>query len=116
MIIADEQLPLTVMDRGIVGIIAGAHRGKVQPRSQGIFSLLTPGQQQDILALSAILRIADGLDFLHRDSVKSLTCTITDREIVITLDSDTGAGAEIERAYQKADLFRQIFSRELVIG
>jgi len=116
MIIAHEQLLLTVAERGIVGLVAGAHRGKARPVFRGIFTLLSPGRQQDVLVLSAILRVADGLDFLHTDSVKSLSCTITEHEIVIHPETDTGAGAEIGRAYQKADLLRQIFSRELVIA
>jgi CHAD domain-containing protein len=116
MIISDEDLPLSVTERGIIGLVAGAHRGKVRLESGGLFSLLSPADRHAVMVLAAILRIADGLDILHQDSVQSVACTIYPEEIALEVRALRDASCEKERAAAKADLFRQVFERELVIS
>jgi CHAD domain-containing protein len=49
--------------RAVMACMAAFHRKLAQPQSEPLFSALTPSQQTLTLALSALLRIADGLDY-----------------------------------------------------
>jgi hypothetical protein len=65
--------------------------------------------------LASLIRIADGLDYLHLGSVTSVHCSAGSLEVVVETTTQRDASAEIERALQKGDLFTQVFKRGLVI-
>jgi hypothetical protein len=65
--------------------------------------------------LAAILRVADGLDFLHAGSVSIVKCTVTPESVFCEITGTGDTSAETGRAREKADLFRQVFERPLVI-
>ena len=115
MILSDENLTLDIMDRGIIGLIAKAHRGKIRFESDGFFSLLSSHDRNNVLMLAALLRIADGLDFLHLGSAESVHCIITSQEIILEVSAVRDISAEKTRAFLKSDLFIQVFERQLVI-
>ncbi|HET6581383.1 MAG TPA: CHAD domain-containing protein [Methanoregula sp.] len=115
MIVSDDTLPVGITDRGMIGLISAAHRGNVRLDSHGFFSLLSPEQRKHVLMLSSLIRIADGLDYLHSGSVTSVHCSAGSDKVVIETSVQRDASAEIERALQKGDLFTQIFERTLVI-
>jgi CHAD domain-containing protein len=115
MILSDENLSLDFMDRGIVGLVAKAHRGKIRFESDGFFSLLSSHDRNTVLMLAALLRIADGLDYLHLGSAESVHCTINPLEILLEVSALRDISAEKARAFLKSDLFIQVFERKLVI-
>jgi CHAD domain-containing protein len=115
MIFSSESLPMDIIDRSAVGLIALAHRGPVQTESHPLFSLVPPGERTKVIQLAAILRVADGLDFLHMGSVQEVHC-VTDREaIYCDVISPVNVPRERERARLKSGLFINAFKRELVI-
>ena len=114
-IFADEHLPLDISDRVAVGLIALAHRGKVTPETHELFPLLPEDLQKKILQLAALLRVADGLDYLHLGSVQEIHCIIGAGEIACDIVSMDDVAQEKERARSKSVLFAQAFGRELVI-
>jgi CHAD domain-containing protein len=115
MILSDDTIPVDILDRGMIGLISRAHRGKVNFESDGIFSLLSPEQQKNVAKLACLIRIADGLDDLHLGSVTSVHCKEGPGEVVIEITAIRDASAEIEKALQKGILFTQVFERALVI-
>jgi CHAD domain-containing protein len=115
MILSDDTLPVDIIDRGMIGLVSRAHSGKVRLESYGFFSLLSPGQQKDVRMLASLIRVADGLDGLHLGSIISVHCSAGTYEVVIETSAIRDASAEIERAFEKGDLFRQVFERTLVI-
>jgi CHAD domain-containing protein len=115
IIIADDTLPVDIIDRGIIGLVSRAHRGKVNLDSDGMFSILSPEQQKNVLKLASLIRVADGLDDLHLGSVTSVHCTEGPGEVIIETTTVRDASAEIEKALQKGTLFTQVFERALVI-
>jgi exopolyphosphatase/pppGpp-phosphohydrolase len=115
MILSDENLSLDFMDRGIVGLVAKAHRGKIRFESDGFFSLLSSHDRNTVLMLAALLRIADGLDYLHLGSAESVHCIINPQEILLEVSALRDISAEKARAFLKSDLFIQVFERKLVI-
>ncbi len=114
-IFSEGSLPLDISDRSAVGLIAFAHRGQAQIESHPLFTLLTPGLREKILLLAAILRIADGLDYLHTGSVQGIHCITGNREITCDVISPVDVSREKERARSKAGLFVRYFERDLVI-
>lgn len=115
MILSDEHLLLDVIDRGIIGLVSRAHRGKIRFESEGMFSLLSPQERDSVMMLASMIRIADGLDYLHQGSIESVHCTLRPDAIVIEISARQDASAEMERARLKSDLFSRVFNRNLVI-
>jgi CHAD domain-containing protein len=115
MIISDDTLPIDIIDRGMIGMISRTHRGKVRLESDGIFSLLSSEQQKNVRMLASLIRVADGLDVLRLGSVTSVHCSAGAHEVVIQTSALRDASAEIERAFERGDLFRQVFGQTLVI-
>jgi CHAD domain-containing protein len=115
MILSDEHLLFDILDRGIIAMVSRAHRGKVRFESNGIFSLLRSDERVNVMALASIIRIADGLDYLHKGSIESVHCTPGPDMILIEVSSNQNASAEMERARLKSELFSQVFNRNMVI-
>lgn len=115
MIFEDERLPLDLEERGTIALAAFAHRGPASPESQAFFSLLSPEYQEKTLRLTGILRIADGLDYLHLGTVQEVHCVIGENEIACDVMSVSDSSAEKERARIKSDQFIKYFGRNLVI-
>ena len=114
MIFADERLLLDLTERGVIALIAFAHRGSASPESQAFFSLFSPEYQKKTLQLTGILRIADGLDYQHLGTVQEVHCVIGD-EIVCDAIAASDISVEKERAREKSDIFVRAFGRNLVI-
>ena len=114
MIIADERLPLDLEERGTIALAVFAHRGNVSPESQAIYSLLSPVYQEKTLRITGLLRIANGLDYLHLGTVQEVHCVIGD-EITCDLTADGDVSVEKERGRTKSALFARAFGRNLVI-
>jgi CHAD domain-containing protein len=114
-IFSEESLPLDISERSIAGLVALAHRGRVKIESHPLFLLLPWEEQKKTLLLAAILRIADGLDFLHTGAVQEVHCIIGEAEITCDVISPSDTTDEKERARSKSALFTREFGRELVI-
>jgi CHAD domain-containing protein len=115
MVFSDEKLPFDLPERGVIGLAILSHRGKERLSSQPYFSLLSPPFQKKTRILAAILRVADGLDFLHTGSVSIIQCTITSKDVICEITGTGDISAETGRARDKADLFLQVFELPLVI-
>jgi CHAD domain-containing protein len=114
-IFADETIPLDIGDRITVGLISHAHSGQATPETHVLFPLLREEQQKTCLKLAALLRVADGLDYLHLGSVLEIHCIIGSGEVICDVVSPGDVVKEKERARSKAGLFSRAFGRELVI-
>jgi CHAD domain-containing protein len=115
MIVSDENLPFDIPERSIISLVARYHRGNVAPETSGFFRLLSPEYQKQVLVLAAILRIADGFDYLHLGTVQAVSCTSEGQEIVVNVTALGDASVEKQRAAVKSDLFIRVFNRKPVI-
>jgi CHAD domain-containing protein len=115
MILTDENLPIDLIERGIIGLVVKAHRGKIRFESDGFFSLLTSNDRNNVLMLAGLLRVADGLDYLHLGSITSVRSALSPTQIIIDVSAPRDVSAEKERALLKSDLFSRVFERTLVI-
>jgi exopolyphosphatase/guanosine-5'-triphosphate,3'-diphosphate pyrophosphatase len=105
-------------ERFEIACIARYHRRALPSTSHEEFAALSRQARQRVSMLSALLRIADALDYSHDgrvlrlDGVKELS---DKKNWVVALwtrplaDLDT----ELEHAYEKADLFEKVFKLKL---
>jgi exopolyphosphatase/guanosine-5'-triphosphate,3'-diphosphate pyrophosphatase len=100
------------MDLDIIAVVARYHR-KGHPSPKHLpFSQLSPVQQDVVRKLSAILRVADALDFGHQGKVQDISCKVRSRSLTIKLGGAGDFGDEINRAMEKVELMNEIFGLE----
>ena len=115
MIFSSEQLPVDIIERGIIGLVALCHRGKCRLESRGYYTLLPPDDRMVVNMLAALIRIADGLDATHQGVIQSLKCHINQTEILCEVQAYQDAETEKASAISKSDLFVRVFGKPLVI-
>jgi CHAD domain-containing protein len=86
------------------------HRKRVRPEKEPLFAALSPKRQQQTLAISALVRIADGLDYSQSQTTRLEAVEISGETIALRV---SGPYAELdgERALAKADLWMEAFGQ-----
>jgi len=103
------------LDLDIVANVARYHR-KAHPSQKHLgFSQLSPGNQDVVRKLSALLRVADALDFKHEQKVKAVTCSVKKSKTLTVIGSGTNLRDEIERAHEKGELLQEVFNLQLIV-
>lgn len=105
------------LDLDLVANIARYHR-KAHPSQKHLpFSQLSPGNQNVVRKLSAILRIADAFDYKREQRVMTLTCTLK-RSKTLTILGSAAANLkeELEWAAKKGRLIQEVFNVDLELG
>jgi exopolyphosphatase/guanosine-5'-triphosphate,3'-diphosphate pyrophosphatase len=98
-----------------IACIARYHR-KAPPRpDHAIYGSLPAPARERVRQLAAILRIADGLDYSHCGRVRFSHATLQGKLLVLSVRAGAQAEVEIGRAYEKADLFLDVFATRLEI-
>lgn len=109
----------TPQEAQIAGLATLLHSSRLKPKAlQALldrtnFQTLPLEQQHRALVLTALLRMADGLDFRHTGSTTLVALEAGEapqREILITVAGPV-AGSDAERANFKADLWARIFNQ-----
>lgn len=98
-----------------VACIARYHRKALPDTSHDIYKTLPSGQRAIVQKLAALLRLADGLDYMHTSCVDTLFCTIGNNKVKIEVVTRGDCKRNIEQALKKSDLFKQIYGREVLI-
>jgi exopolyphosphatase/guanosine-5'-triphosphate,3'-diphosphate pyrophosphatase len=97
-----------------IAAVARYHRGgRPKPRHPE-WEALDAWRRHSVEKLAAILRVADGLDRLHRQVVEDVVCRVRRKKVVFEVEAIEDAEAEIEAAEVKADLFGRVFGRRAV--
>lgn len=100
-------------ERLIIANVARYHR-RSMPRERHLdYAALGLPERELVLTLSAILRVADGLDRSHESAVKDLKVTCDNQSVAIEIISDRDCEQEIWAAWQKSEMFEQVFKRKL---
>ena len=97
-------------ERAVVACIAAFHRDEPHPAQEPLFLALNAAQQRATLLLSAMVRIADGLDRSHTHSTAidefDVDSSATDAACVIRT-SGPHSHADAAAAAAKADMWRE---------
>ncbi|MDD5194645.1 MAG: HD domain-containing protein [Candidatus Omnitrophica bacterium] len=106
---------LSRRERLLVALIARYHRKALPKISHPYFSALSKADKKTVERLSAILRIADGLDRSHLNLAVKISCRLTPRYAYLKLGCRQRCPDEKLAALAKGDLFEKIFKRKLII-
>lgn len=110
-----QLLPFTSKERLIIGSIARYHRKSLPDTKHDHFAALETDEQSRVLALSSMLRLADGLDSTHQIRVQELSVEVTKKKIVIACLIKSIAAIEEEiAATNKSDLMKKVFHRNVI--
>jgi exopolyphosphatase/guanosine-5'-triphosphate,3'-diphosphate pyrophosphatase len=118
-LIKETRLPdFSDEDRYEIACIARYHRRAMPSTSHEEFAALKRPARRRVAALSALLRIADALDYNHDGRVLLLSgepdlCTDTAWTIGLWIRPLSDLDVELDKAYEKADLFEKTFKRKL---
>ncbi len=99
----------------IMANVARYHRRSTPKARHPLYKALAKPDKDRVTKLSAILRIADGLDRSHYQNVRGMDIEKTKKEIIITLRTESDADLEIWGAMRKNALFEQVTKRKLRI-
>jgi exopolyphosphatase/guanosine-5'-triphosphate,3'-diphosphate pyrophosphatase len=103
---------LTAEEIEMVANIARYHRRALPQGKHATLKALPAGQRRTVEMLSALLRIADGLDRSHFSVIQSLAVTLGN-PVTITLQTAGDPELEIWAARARADLFEKVFKRSV---
>jgi exopolyphosphatase/guanosine-5'-triphosphate,3'-diphosphate pyrophosphatase len=95
----------------LIANVARYHRKSPPSPHHEAYASLTLDEQRLVQRLAALLRLADGLDRPHLQQVKRLRCEVSSRQVLIRVEAVANAGAHIEGAARKRDLFETVFDR-----
>jgi exopolyphosphatase / guanosine-5'-triphosphate,3'-diphosphate pyrophosphatase len=113
-----ERLGLSPRDRELVALVSRYHR-RTGPRNRHPeFAALTPEDQEIVRRLSAILRVADGLDRGHSAAVKKVKAHLDPKALTLRVtpsSAGTDLGLECWGASRKADVLAKLIQRDVVI-
>ncbi len=112
---SSRELPLGDRDRRIIACIARYHRGALPKRRHRPFGQLSSKDRQEVMRVSALLRLADGLDRSHRSVVTRVSTRVRPRTVEILCETRGAAKEERTFGLKKGDLFTKVYGRELSI-
>ena len=103
-------------DIDLIANVARYHR-KAHPSPKHLgFSQLSPGDQDVVRKLSAILRVADALDYKQEQNVREVKCALSSpKTLCIEGIASVKLTGEIERALAKGSLMEEVFNVRLLI-
>jgi exopolyphosphatase/guanosine-5'-triphosphate,3'-diphosphate pyrophosphatase len=103
-------------DIDLIANVARYHR-KAHPTPKHLgFSQLSPGDQDVVRKLSAILRVADALDYKQEQTVREVKCALSaPKTLCIEGIASVKLTGEIERALAKGSLMEEVFNVRLLI-
>ena len=102
----------TVDEIEMIANVARYHRRSLPGPQHLPYKLLSPARRKVLETLSAILRIADGLDRSHFSIIRDVHVTIG-KIMNIELKALADSELEIWTAQSRADLFQKVFGREV---
>lgn len=97
----------------VIANVARYHRRGVPKERHPDYAVLGAPERELVLSLSAILRVADGLDRGHESSVKDLKAACDNQDVTLELSAAHDCEKEIWSARQKSEPFEQVFKRKL---
>jgi exopolyphosphatase / guanosine-5'-triphosphate,3'-diphosphate pyrophosphatase len=102
------------LDLELVANVARYHR-KAHPSPKHLgFSQLAPANQDAVRKLSALLRVADALDFRREQRISSVSCALDkDKTLTISAAASANIGEEIEWALKRGKLMQEVFNLKL---
>lgn len=116
-LIVHADLPeFTSREVEIIANVARYHRRALPSKKKHrAFGVLSKADRKLVRRLSAILRLADGLDRAHTQAVQAVGVRSEGRAVRLLVEAPTDIGFELWAAEHKGELFRRAFGREISV-
>jgi exopolyphosphatase/guanosine-5'-triphosphate,3'-diphosphate pyrophosphatase len=115
-LVANADLPgFDAAARNFIAALCRYHRKNMPKPGQDEFARLSSEQQDALLRLIPLLRIADSLDRSQRQVVVSVEADPAPDRVSLRIKADADAALEHWAVEQHQDLFAQIYGKELRI-
>ena len=113
-LITQSELPgFSAGQVGLVATVARYHRKSDPGPQHQEFAVLKPAEQRRVLALAAILRLADALDREHSARVRSVAVEAQRGKALLRIEGKGDLLLEKWSLKRKSGLFERVFEREL---
>ena len=111
----NKNFGLSAKSLEIMALIARYHRKAIPSMKHVAYAMIPPQSQEKVRKLSALLRIADGLDFTHDSAITNIRCTIKGKEIRCQCFGKNSSSVitNMERAMEKAAPFMEEFGKKI---
>ena len=118
LILNADRLGFNAHDRVLVALISRYHRKAGPSKKHEAFAAL-PGEDQGVVRrVSALLRMADGLDRGHTGTVETIRTRLMSDKLIVTVAprlARSDVGLEVWAADRKADVLAKVLKREVVV-
>lgn len=104
---------LSPQQRELVANVARYHRRSAPKSKHENFARLMPGEKDTVRRLSAILRLADGLDRTHTQRIQSVSCCWREGQLTLVVSADQKPEVDLWGAREKGKLFENVFGVKL---
>lgn len=115
IIMATEIIGLSHMEREIVANVVRYNHSPFVYYENMNESSLTQQAYLIVAKLTAILKVANGLDRSHKQKLKGVKAVVKDRQLILTLDSQENIALEKGLFGKRAQFFSEVFNIEPVI-
>jgi exopolyphosphatase/guanosine-5'-triphosphate,3'-diphosphate pyrophosphatase len=116
-LIANSDLPgFTNREREFIANLCRYHRKATPASEHENYGLLNAEEKRALTLLIPLLRIADNLDRGHERRVETLDCSIRDDKVVLKIGSKADVGLEQWAAERGAELFHEVYNREISLS
>lgn len=112
LIINSELHGFTPEEVNMIAHIARYHRRALPQAKHESWKALAPAQRKKVELLSALLRIADGLDRSHFSVIRNIRVKL-EKKATVLLDATSDSELEVWAATGRADLFERVFRRPI---
>ncbi len=99
----------------LIANVARYHRGANPKQKHANFGQLSTADQQRVRRLSAILRVAGGLDRSHSGQVRDVQIRRQDGKLIMEVDAADNPDVDIWGARRRTKMFDQVFKTTLEI-
>ena len=100
----------------LIANVARYHRRALPKKSHPNFARLDKGERRLVRRLAGILRVADGLDRAHAQTVRGVRCRVGDGLTRITVTAGRNPSIELDDAQRKAGLFQRAFKSDVTLS
>jgi len=116
IIMATEIIGLSHMEREMVAYIAKYDRDDFEYYEElGVKTTLSRESYMKIAKLTAILRVANGLDRSHKQKIQNVKTYLKDNELIITSDTSEDLTLETGLLKNRMDFFEEVYSVRPVV-
>jgi exopolyphosphatase/guanosine-5'-triphosphate,3'-diphosphate pyrophosphatase len=115
-IVANSDMPgFTARERELVANLCRYHRKALPAADHSNLRPLAPEDRQVLLRLIPLLRLADGLDRSHTQSVQRVNCAVINGEIGLELEYSADIDLDLWAAERLSALFLEVYGRRIVV-